>query len=377
MISIGFKEYSEIKKGLHEEIKEKCGIVDDVLARTQYCLMYKNKDKISIGAYISRETRKFHFPACDDWKVEANDVNTFRVCIHENDRVLPIKEDVNIMENKDFSDYYVLFMKMEGNDDKYFLELYHKNNLVFSVQTAHMWFKCGVDLKIIYVTKEKGIFTHWVYREGKHITLYKSGDGWFSQTEYSQTHRMTPNIFNGDYVELFFHYVNCKRFYISEHFAKTNGDYFKILPRQFDDDDTCNYVVGFQKDRFEDILFMNYCIQTDIGGYAVYGFLMNELENGCIRLESEKSLYLELSLIWKSIDYELQCREVLKHIYKSMNAKENLFSVPKMQYLDKTMAQSTSVMMYVGNHYKSLDEKIIHSIKKNTIRFMMNWLLQE
>lgn len=352
MLKTSFTEYRENKRKLLKEIRTKCSAINDVLANTEYVLMCKENQKVKLGAYVNRKNKQFFFPACKQWKINIKGVRKFRVYVYEDGHFKPVIEE-NLMEEKDFGDYFVLIAR-EEDIDKYFLELYHKNEIVFSIKTVDDWFKCGIDLKIIYTTEKNGIFTHWIYKDGAHISLLDSADRWFSRSGYFEKNKKFPNIFNGDFVELFFHYVNCKRFYIAEYFARTSGDYFSLLPKQFEDDDTCNYVVGFKKDRYHDIAFMNYCVQSEIGGYAAYGFSIKEIQNGCIRAKSENSLYIELGLMWESVEYELQCRDILKHIYKVMNIKEDLSCVPELQYYDKTPAQSTSVLEYLNENYKLL-----------------------
>lgn len=361
MIKNSSKEYWDKKKKLIKKIREKCGAINDALANTEYVLLYEENETAKIGAYISKEERQFFFPACKYWKENIKGVRKFRVCVQENGHFMPVKEE-NIMEETDFIDFYVLISREDG--DKCFIELYHKNEIVFSVKTADTWFKCGIDLKIIYTTEKEGIFTYWVYREGQHIALSDSPDKWFSNSGYFEEKKKLPNIIDGDFIELFFHYINCKRFYIAEYFARKNGDYFSLIPKQFEDDDTCNYVVKFQKNRYEDIAFMNYCVQSEIGGYSIYGFPIHELQNGCIRAKNENSLYIELGLIWESIEYELQIRDVLKHICQMMNIKEDLSCVPRLQYSDRTPAQSTAVLEYLRDNYKSLDREDYQAYKE-------------
>lgn len=356
-----FAEYRENKNRLIKEIRKKCGSINDVLANTEYVLLYKENEEVNLGAYIYHKEKEFYFPACKQWLLSIKGVRKFRVYTLEDGNFYPFREE-NLLEEKDFDDYYVLISREENG--KLFLELYHRSDCMFSINTVEPWVKCGIDLKIIYTTEKDGIFTHWVYREGKHNELSDSKDRWFSQTGYFEENKRLPNIIDGDFVELFFHYVNCKRFYIAEYFARKNGDYFSLIPKQFEDDDTCNYVAKFQKNRYEDIAFMNYCVQSEIGGYSVYGFPIHELKNGCIRKKNENSLYIELGLIWESIEYELQIRDVLKHIYQMMNIKEDLSCVPKLQYSDRTPAQSTAVLEYLRENYKSLDREDYQAYKE-------------
>lgn len=356
-----FTEYRENKSRLIKEIRKKCSSINDVVANTEYVLLHKENGEVKLGAYVNNKEKQFFFPAFKEWQFDVKGVHKFRICVNENGHFIPVREE-NIMEETDFTDFYVLISRKDG--DKCFIELYHKNEIAFSVKTADTWFKCGIDLKIIYTTEKDGIFTYWVYREGKHNELSDSKDRWFSQTGYFEENKRLPNIIDGDFVELFFHYVNCKRFYIAEYFARNNGDYFSLIPKQFEDDDTCNYVVKFQKNRYEDIAFMNYCVQSEIGGYSVYGFPVHELKNGCIRTKNGDSLYIELSLIWESIEYELQRREILKHIYQMMNIEEDLSYVPKLQYSDRTPAQSTAVLEYLREKYKLLDREDYQAYKE-------------
>lgn len=83
----------------------------------------------------------------EEWKIDVKGVHKFRVCIYENGHLTPVKEE-NIMEETDFIDFYVLIAREDG--DRYFIELYNKNESVFSVKTVDTWFKCGIDLKIVY-----------------------------------------------------------------------------------------------------------------------------------------------------------------------------------------------------------------------------------
>lgn len=352
MVKNGFWEYKERKNEWLKEIHKKCRTLTESLACTEYVLMCKENDEVKIGAYVQYEEKEFYFPACKQWELKIKGVRRFRVYTLDGRCFCPFREE-NLLEEKDLDDYYVLISREEKG--KLFLELYHRSNCMFSINTVDPWIKCGKDLKIIYTTEKEGLFTHWVYREGEHIALLESTDRWFSKTGDFEEHYKLPDIIDGDFVVLFFHYVNCKRFYIAEHFARENADYFSLLPKQFEDDDSCNYIVKFKKDRYEDISFMNYCVQSEIGGYLVYGFPIQDLKNGCVRTKNEDSLYIELSLIWESIEYELQIREVLKHIYQMMNIEEDLSSVPKLQYFDKTPSQSTAVLEYLKENNQLSD----------------------
>lgn len=347
-------EWAEILDALSKELDSKCSYEEYGIKKTMQFLVYEGRDKVSVGAYISKKEKKFCIPMYKKWGRKIMGVNKFKFYINIEGHFSPVKDEL-IIEKQDLTDFYIIISRTDKETKRNFLELFNNNNMLFSIQISDFWFKCGMDLKIIYTTEMEGIYTKWVYREGKHIAMCSSKDRWFSESEYFTKNRKSINIFNGDYVELFFHYENCKRFYVAEYFARTNGDYFSLLPKQFKDDDTCNYIVGFKKDRYEDILFMNYCVQSEIGGYAVYGLEVKELSKGCVREKGEEAFYEELKSIWETIDYELQCREILKHIYKVANIKEDLSHVPKLRYFDRTQAQSTSVVEYTQEHYRILE----------------------
>lgn len=353
MKQLKIAEYIGIKEKLSKEIMDKCGLDNESFLSTEYILLYEENESIRLGAYIDKRRNMLMFPACKEWGCKIYNVCRFRIYTLENKHFSPVREE-GIMEKEDFIDYYVLLVR-EEYERKYFLELYNKNRMVFSINVTDIWFKCGMDLKVIYTTEKDGLYTYWVYKENAHLPLLESSNGIFSKTEYFEKNKNIPIIINGDYIELFFHFKNCKRFYVAEYFARTKADSFSVLPKAFEDDDTCNYVAKFQKNRYEEIAFMNYCIQTEIDGYSVYGFSIKELEVGCIRTKSEKSLYVELNSVWKTIDYEKQCREILKHIYKMAKMEVDLTQVPSLKYFDKTHLQSTAVSEYLKENYKLID----------------------
>lgn len=156
-----FTEYRENKNRLIKEIRKKCGLINDVVANTEYVLLYKENETVKLGAYINSKEKKFFFPAFKEWQFDVKGVRKFRICVNENGHFAPVREE-DIMEETNFTDFYVLISR--ENEDGCFIELYHKNEIIFSVKTADTWFKCGIDLKIIYTTEKDGIFTHWVYR---------------------------------------------------------------------------------------------------------------------------------------------------------------------------------------------------------------------
>lgn len=367
MIKCRTQDYLTNKEKLLKEIKTKCNIINDVLAKTEYVLLCKDDNLVKLGAYIDRKTEEFFFPACKEWTNHIKMVCQYKICVYEKDHFTPVREE-NLMEESDFCDYYVLISRKDAKNE-FFLDLYHKNENIFSIKTVDSWFKCGIDLKIIYTTQKDNIFTYWIYKNMEHIPLLDSYSRWFSKSGYFEKNKKFPNIIQGNFVEMIFHYINCKIFYVAEYFAKTKGDYFSLLPKQFEDDDTCNYIVKFRKDKYEDIAFMNYCLESEIGGYAVYGFPVKEIEKGCLRTKSENSLYIEFDMIYESIKYEIQCRDVLKHIYKVLDMKENLFCLPDLPYFEKTAAQSASVLMYLQQNDKNIkrDDYSIYKKKYNLI----------
>lgn len=355
MRKISIRDYVDLRKTLYDEICYCCGYSDYDYVKSEHILLFEDKCGIHVGAYIKRKTLRFCFPVYKDWKNTIEGVDSYVLYVKSGVHFEQV-ENYAILEDEDLRDFYVVIMKTDICTNVHFLELYHNEKHIFSIQTADRHFKYGVDVKLLYTTYKRNKFIYWVYKSGEHISLCESDNNTFSYSNYGQKHMKETDIFNGDSVELFFHYVNCKKFYVAEYFARTYGNNFEILPQQLKDDDTYNYKVVFHKSRVEDIAFMNYCMENDIGGYAVYGFPVYSLRYGCIRRKGEYSLWLEYSLLQTYIDYELQCQEVLKHIYDITHLSKDLHQVPQIKYFNKTgPAQSRAVLRYLKDCVEVID----------------------
>lgn len=267
---------------------------------------------------------------CSSWKTDLIGVNKFYICCKDEIGYMPVNENINIIEENDIYDFYVVVMREENN--KYYLELYQEDNIIFSVNTTNQFLKVGADLKIFYMTKDDGFICSKIYKDGQHILLCKNKE---SQSLVSNSKCEPSKREYGDYIDIFFHYENCKRFYVAEYFANVTANEFIILPKQFEDDDTCNYLVRFSKDRLDDISFMTYCVQSEIGGYAVYGFVVDELQRCCKSDNGENNWLIEQANINGRLVYEKQYVDIVEHIYEKIGHK-NLFNDPKLKYFSRT-----------------------------------------
>lgn len=175
------------------------------------------------------------------------------------------------------------------------------------------------------------------------------------------------NIFREDgMVELFFHDMETKAYYIAREFANSADESY-MAQNAFPDDDTKNYVVKFKKNRVEDIAFMQYLFNSSnnmFSGYAVKTIPIEDFYLGieitppsrCVGI-TKQNLVAKKPLLGlnKFISKEkmMYHRELLRKIYEWSNEEVNYYSIPRsIPHKDKiSLTQSVAVESFLNQNY--------------------------
>lgn len=335
------------------QIVKKCGLLGTYAVGGAKIVWGQANKKVTMALYLNEENGKLYFPFCDSWNLKLRNIVTYVLYIKDGAYFKPLRNDLFLLEKTDLQDYYLLILRKSEKQWHYYMELYNKERLLFSIGDVRS-FKPGMDLKIIYTTYWMEKYRHWIYKADKHTLLTECGEEYSSNLCSIVKHRHendTIDIFdkNGD-VQIFFHSANTKNFYIAEEFAKTS-DELCLLENLFCDDDTLNYIAKFHKNRLNDIAFMQYCLgegNVEIGGYALYGIPIKEYYKG-VSCKNEYAVALEYEKLYEPCEMDFYYRGLVKQIYDELGIEVNYYELPnKVMYKDVTSCiQSRSIMQYL------------------------------
>lgn len=161
------------------------------------------------------------------------------------------------------------------------------------------------------------------------------------------------NIFTVDnMVELFFHDMETKAYYIAREFAK-QADESYVVENAFSDDNTINHVVRFQKSRLEDIAFMQHIFTKtngQISGYAIKKIPMLDFYLGLDVVRIDRPYGFAKGL---TEEKKLYHRNLLKQLYQWYGEEENYCFIPrKTPYKTKiSSTQSNAVEKFLNENY--------------------------
>lgn len=178
------------------------------------------------------------------------------------------------------------------------------------------------------------------------------------------------NIFSENgMIQLFFHSMETKSYYIAQEFAKSADERY-IIENAFEDDNTINHVVKFKKNRLEDIAFMQYILtksNNQLSGYAIKGIGLldfylgieidppnrcyGEPKNSVILNTSKKPLF-GLNKYIKSEEKEYY-RFLLCQLYRWFNENINYYKLPEnTPYKTRiSLMQAKAIQDFLNKNY--------------------------
>ncbi|MBS6765560.1 hypothetical protein DWX41_20830 [Hungatella hathewayi] len=173
------------------------------------------------------------------------------------------------------------------------------------------------------------------------------------------------NIFREDgMVELFFHDMETKAYYIAREFANSADESY-MAQNAFLDDDTKNYVVKFNQNRLEDIAFMQYLFNSSNNMFSGYAVKRIPIEDFYLGMEitpparcfgnieqktKEPLLGLNKFISEEKVMYH---RELLRKIYEWSDEEVNYYSIPRsIPHKDKiSLTQTVAVERFLNQNY--------------------------